>query len=110
MSVPINCPICNDPLLNDFREGFGDKHVVLIKSCSKRIDHQYSCHINNQEMVYLISITLKFGQFFWNFNHNLFWMTKVRGGSKSLTLPWFVPDFTDRYRLFKKLKTYVVFS
>src|SRR5271166_6263183 len=42
MNIPINCPICGDPLTNTFNETT-DK--VLYKNCRLRIDHIFSCTV-----------------------------------------------------------------
>jgi len=107
MQIPINCPICNDPLLNTY---------VLeqcIKSCTNKLNHKFSCSLYNEiwqiKLQYdsdniivwfpvLKEITLCKGN--WN-THKL---------GKNESIPYFEPDFSNFKALVIKIKMLILFS
>src|ERR1035437_4277922 len=112
MQVPINCPICNDPLLNTY------KSSELVKSCTNKITHKYSCTTID---VFLVEVRLQYDTIA---QHNLIWHNGVNeiglytgnfnkipfAAYKENVIPWFEPDFSDYSDLVNKIKMLILFS
>lgn len=126
MNVPINCPICGDPLTNKFNDT-NDK--VLYKNCRQRPDHIFSCAIfiagffnRPTDRVERLSFTLSMNPILSVEVYPVSEDNKIMSIGKSAPtetaalanaqkLPFYVePDFTDYPKLVRKIKTYLLFS
>jgi hypothetical protein len=131
MDIPINCPICGDPLINTFNETilFSDK--VVYKNCRLRPDHIFSCTVylkgfwndNTDDHVDRVAFTLSMSPILsvliWPVDKTTMIAsdvpTTVSGlPTSSKLLPFYVePNFYDHTsysKWVKKLKTYLLFS
>lgn len=118
MLPPINCPLCNGPLVNEYiRIG---QEPYLKKLCSKKINHKFQCFVpENEEHMMSFTTSLSFKpmvQVVWDFDNN---QILVHNGTieeivtydcEPTIIPWFDPDLTDLRASLKKLKTYLIFS
>jgi len=132
MLVPTNCPMCNDPLLNEFHYSFGD---ISYKVCNKRVDHKIHIKYHSDtNMVTDMNYTFSNNKTIvsWDFVQNKIYISPniiVKGRSVGYTtsimtssmvphilltcktqIPWFEPDITNFPKLLKKLRTYICFS
>jgi hypothetical protein len=107
MNMPINCPLCNYPLLNTFKEN-SDKLYTIMKVCEKRIDHTYTCFSDPNGNVAIIKLRIHCGTFYWDVRRQTTWIYS-QNNTKTI-LPWFEPNFENRLKFYNKLKTYTVFS
>lgn len=112
MQVPINCPICNDPLLNTY------KGSELIKSCTNKLNHKYSCTLLD---VFQVELRLQYDTIL---QRNLVWYNGINeidfyignfnkislSSIKENIIPWFEPDFSDYMSLVNKIKMLIIFS
>lgn len=112
MQVPVNCPICNDPLLNTY------KGSELVKSCTNKLSHKYSITIID---VFIVETRLQYDTIA---QHNIIWYNGVNeidlytGNFNKLPLssvkqnvfPWFEPDFSDFSAVVNKIKMLILFS
>lgn len=114
MNIPINCPMCGDPLLNEYdkfvSQTTGDRKslVHLVKSCSKRLNHSYFITLNDKEELFCLQLSLRFGTFYWNFERKICWAT--HNYKDRIDFPWFDPEIIDSKKFTHKLKTIVTFS
>jgi hypothetical protein len=109
MKIFINCPKCNDPLLNIFQQTFH------IKKCEKHLDHYFQSWIKEgEELLYSATIQLysNISIFaFWNFKEMI---CKIYGGPiypkeptiQEQSISYFEPDFTHYDQLINKMKIY----
>ena len=108
--MPVNCPICGDPLVNNYSD-LPKGRERLTKKCSKRLNHNIMIRACDSNHDYIDWISIP-----WNDTDVINWYYGV--GSLLLStikgvdyhIPWFEPDFSDFKRLKEKLKTYLVFS
>src|SRR5271170_3762255 len=132
MNIPINCPICGDPLTNIFNE---TTNKVVYKNCRLRSDHIFSCtvylkgfwehqHLNNSEdTIDRVAFTLSMNPMLSVVIYPVDKRMKVDRSAPDekatltnssdfiLYLPFYVePDFSDYKKLVKKIKTYLLFS
>ena len=114
MKMPKNCPICNGPVLNKFRDNPAPRSFALEKTCSDKIDHLFYCaskSVDNDE-AYVISVSFnstRTKSAMWLPGEKKLWVTGGNSATKTL-IPYIEPDFSDYRKLCKKLKTYLVFS
>lgn len=113
MIIPIDCPICSEPLINE------DAHLYkyggrkfFIKKCNKKLNHKLGIVIDEQtnliESIFLQSFTLCA---YWYYSDNKLTLHKLPLNSTSaINIPWFEPDLFKFQKLLNKLKTYIVFS
>jgi hypothetical protein len=124
MDIPINCPICGDPLVNTFNETI-DK--VVYKNCRFRPDHIFSCTVylkgfwndNTYDHVDRVAFTLSMSPILsvqiWPVDKTMMIAgdaptTKSGLSINSKRLPFYVePIFDDYPKLCQKLKTYILF-
>jgi hypothetical protein len=124
MKMLVNCPCCNDPLLNEFYESISG-FEYLRKKCTRKLDHYFMCVIilykddNIKTMTrddmtsMVIRIDTKLNVYaVWNFQAELLMLQKgCDVNVETCTyLDFFVPDLSNYKKLVKKLNTYKVFS
>lgn len=112
MKAFTHCPVCGDPLINNFQER--KFKTTLIKYCTSKLNHKFHCDVlmdDYQDTVRSISL--------WNEPENLgilwypekksceVWNTKSPANTP---LPYFEPDFSDYRKLISKIKIYILFS
>lgn len=126
MNIPINCPICGDPLVNTFNK---TTNKVIYKNCRLRSNHIFSCAVfmagffnNPTDRVERVSFTLSMNPILSVEVYPVPEENKIMSIGKSapteqaaLTngkkLPFYVePDFSDYKKLVNKIKTYLLFS
>lgn len=108
MKVPINCPLCGDPLINDERP----IQNVCTKECRRRLSHILEIDYDT-ETDEVVNIVLTYdrttkSQVFWFYRSEE--VTAASAASKDLQLPWFEPDLSDLRKLVQKIKIYILFS
>lgn len=112
MKVPVNCPVCGDPLLNIFppAEDFGNK---VTKYCYRRVDHRISMIVEDNEVSQL-SVDLADGtEAIFLFLLDKIWVQNTiysKSKKNMVVLPFFEPDLSNYKKLVAKIKTYLVFS
>jgi len=122
MNVPINCPICGDPLTNTFNQY---NSVIMYKNCRLRADHIFSCMVDlnhpvfKKDILSRVAFTLSMSPLL---SVELFLNNKYMSIGKSAPdelaaivdpqrLPfYFEPDFSDYPKLCNKIKIYLLFS
>lgn len=123
MEIPINCPICNHPLINTFNS---TTDLVVYKNCRLRPDHIFSCAVfmedfmaNEKNKVDRISFTLSMSPLLSVVIYPQGKLIHIGKRAPNETaqivcaeeLPFYVePDFSDYPKLIAKLKTYILFS
>lgn len=112
MKVPINCPICGGPLLNEFDPlAPGSDRTYLTKNCHKRLNHKIEIRacVSNNDYVDWIRIPYKgVGNVIWHMGTEHLLLNTFEG--KDYSLPFFEPDFSRYNKLIKKLSLYLTFS
>lgn len=114
MLMPANCPICQEPLFNDFKDKPSRHAFGWQKTCSKKLDHFFYCAAKTQDDTEVYFISTSFGsnrQIVANWilpTQDLVITGKISGNR--IPVPWVEPDFSNYRNLVKKLKTCLVFS
>jgi hypothetical protein len=126
MDIPINCPICGDPLINTFNETI---NKVVYKNCRLRPDHIFSCAVylpgfmdietdTLERMSFTLSMNPPLSVQVWHEDNNMAidkCVPNMIGGltNDSNLLPFYVePTFSDYPSYSKwcqKVKTYILF-
>lgn len=111
MIIPINCPYCNDHLLNTFNIHIS-KYDNLLKSCSKRINHTYSCLYDHNDDIIYVCFIIDWKRFTWDYKSKQLIVDNAfkNTDKKSIIIPWFDPDFSNKKVIINKLKTCLTFS
>jgi hypothetical protein len=113
MQLPIVCPCCKNPLLNNFREYPVNKPQQLEKTCRIKPDHIFVCVSRKgcEDEIGVIKITVNLNtmlSFHWMIENKQLWFTT--GFNKVITeLPYIEPDLDNYEKLVKRLKKLVVF-
>ena len=114
MKIFINCPKCNDPLLNVFQQTYH------IKKCKKYPDHYFqSWSMDDEDQLYSATIQLypyRHMWAFWSFAEKLYGviadLSIPREDSdpyiENQPIPYFEPDFTHYDQLIIKMKAYSI--
>lgn len=107
--MPINCPICGGPMINDYDNVARDL-TRLTKTCSKRLDHSIKIRACDRDHNYInwISILWGAGVINWYYGSGSLLLNTMKG--VDYHIPFFEPDFSDFKKLKEKLKTYLLFS
>lgn len=106
MDMPINCPICSEPIINQFVDiSFNES---FLKKAHWAVNHfiAIESEIKNHDKVYCCYLTVNRQDFIWNFNKKI--LEVYYRGTYS-ALPYFNPDFSNYPKLIHKLKTYITF-
>jgi len=112
MIMPINCPICAEPFINDFQNNYPGSTEWIRKSCRRRLDHVIVINGDpkNETSVNWISGILSSNIcVIWWFSQKKITL-QIKGGKECNDIPFFEPDFSNYKRLIEKLKTYILFS
>ena len=114
MKIPINCPICNNILLNIICQDIF-KRDILRKTCrnAKHGQIRFQSVINKEDVEFLSfnyigNRSKDISTIHWNFNEKDCIMVPKEGFV--LELPWFEPDFSHYKKLLNKIKTCILFS
>lgn|SRR5277367_234583 len=112
MKLPINCPVCGDIMLTEFKD-----LETTYKSCTKRLNHRIiiiSYHDHNNNDVDTIKIRISNDPQIWVTWDFLFKDVYIESAefpeTIGLSIPFFKPDLSDYRKLVDKVKTYIVFS
>jgi hypothetical protein len=106
--VPKDCPICKNPLLNDF---ISNNDKKIIKKCLS-VNHYFECRCI-EYVVYYISVSLDI-----NKQVRFMWINTIKGPTNqiininskhSTQIPYINPDFSDPTKLLNKIKIYSTF-
>lgn len=111
MKVPVDCPVCGDPMLNTFPPA-EDLNNRVTKSCTSRLNHKIVIIVDGDE-VNQMSIDLGNGlEAIFLFLMDRIWIQPTKGSQKDgfVVLPMFEPDLSNYKKLVDKVKTYLVFS
>lgn len=119
MKIFSRCPLCDDPLVNQFNM-HGD--IIVYKNCRKRQSHIFSCmecNDHTHRLVFTLSVNPPLSV---AFLMDISGIEVARIGvgkelpseqaiiSASLELPFFEPDFSDIKKLINKIKILISFS
>ena len=113
MNILTHCPICHDPLINEFK-AYLDGKSFLVKICDKKLSHLFNFKVIDERITYIHLCFDGLGVS-WFCNHIpevYVCRTNDRREalSESCKLPYFEPDLTDCKKLIKKVRTYLIFS
>jgi hypothetical protein len=111
MKIPIDCPICNSPLLNEYIGAPQTQLQILHKSCKKTLGHRitFVASPHDHDTVQVISIDL-------STDKRINWYPPIQNllinssDGTDYHLPYFEPDFSSYNKLIQKIKTYMTFS
>jgi hypothetical protein len=117
--MPINCPVCQGALLNEFKELPYGKPYAIAKTCYKQ-DHRFYCCSSkgNEDEVNFISLSLdvyKKNTVNWLVKDKKMYIyktsnVKITGDEDALTyIPYVDPDFSDAKKLLNKINLYLKF-
>lgn len=114
MLMPKTCPICDEPVMNKFKETYDKNRFALEKTCDKKLDHIFFCASQkaDENEVFTVSISIRNKDEFsvaWYPTKKEVWVSNNRGTGRT-SLPYFEPDFSNFKKLITKIKTYLVFS
>jgi hypothetical protein len=108
MKIPINCPFCKEPLINNYEQSF-------LNIYCNNIDHNilFRPSIFDHDEVHFMSIDYDvnkdrdISRIIW-----YFWGKTLlgRANSKYYELPWFEPDLSNYLKLCNKIKLYMIFQ
>lgn len=109
MLIPINCPICQNPLKNYFNLATLDKeclhHTHLIKIRSK-LDKS---EIDEILLTYNYQNALVKTVVWWRIIEN-YTLISTNNGLNLIKIPYFEPDFSSFKKLREKISTYILLS
>lgn len=115
MKVPVNCPICHQPMKNDF--ALQKEWEILIKECHQLKHHlvykiDLAKNINDKDQISSCKLIEKEEVYIWYPSSNKLVICNRNTGylTDTIKLPYFEPNFSDYVSLLRKLKTYMVFS
>lgn len=116
MKTPIHCPICKEPLLNEFHE-YSNKEEYLIKRCQRNPNHNFSCledtvglqdaYFTDSKSRIIFNRTLLF-----NFYNQIIRVTTIAKGRdfQETYLPYFEPDFDNYPKMMERIEMLLTFS
>ena len=113
MQMPIKCPVCHGPLLNNYM--YLPDTEQLYKKCNKNINHDITFYgywdgADKDDNVSIMEIRNKGKSIIqWHFTYEEKRIT-VFTTDKRCQLPYFEPDFSNYKKLLNKIKTYIIFS
>lgn len=115
MEMPILCPCCNSPLMNNFREFPLNKPHQLEKSCTIKPDHQFWCISRKgcEDEIGIIKITFDMNKMLkvnWIIHDKMLFITTGFSPIKNLALPYIEPDLDNYFSLIKKIKMLLPFA
>lgn len=108
--MPSKCPICREPLLNDY-QNIARGRTRLTKKCHKFLDHRITIRASDIDHTYINWISIPWGDksvINWYYGTGRLLLNTIEG--IDYHIPFFEPDFSDFKKLKDKLKTYLVFS
>lgn len=121
IEMPINCPICNGPLLNNFKEMPYGKPYAVEKTCFTA-SHKFLCSSTkgNEDEVCFISLSLdpykKMSANWVVLEKKLYVYGKGNSENENSTyqlkttyIPYIEPDFSEPMKLINKIKLYTKF-
>ena len=109
MKIPIKCPKCNDPLLN--QEKFYKFENFWEKSCLKKTSHKFSIIFDDSTNL-IKNYTVGQGRYMYHFdniNKKIFILNSYSNTKSKNELPYFDGNFYEWDKLILKLKQYTVF-
>lgn len=114
MKMPRKCPICNEPLMNQFKETYDKNGYALEKTCDKKLDHIFFCASKkaDEDEVYVVSATTREKNSFmalWVVPEKKLHVARASAANRTI-IPYFEPDFTNFKKLYDKLRMYILFS
>lgn len=110
MKSPTHCPVCKDPLLNDFRKNTDIEY--LVKRCQRKPDHNFSCAIydDDDEMHDIIFVKGERSTMFWLFINEIEILTFTHERSKRTKVPFFEPDLSNWAKTMERIDMLLTFS
>lgn len=112
MIMPINCPICQNPLLNFFHPKFLKKECIHHTHCIIFICKSQEDIVDEIILIYDYQNNLTHYTIWWKINYSVKISSVKISENKSNTieLPYFEPDFSSFKNLQKKISTYILLS
>jgi hypothetical protein len=110
MMSPSHCPVCKDPLLNEFSSDITKKEYFH-KKCIKRPSHTFVCNdIEGNGATHIIfHVDGKIIAFLDDEGVQELAVTSLPGGSR-ISLPFFEPDLNNFHALLDKVKLCLTFA
>lgn len=114
MELPIVCPCCKHPLLNNFREYPINKPHQLEKTCRVKPDHQFTCLSRKgcDDEIGVIKITINMNNmltFHWVIESKMLYFSTGFMPKSNTVIPYIEPDLDNYRKLVKRLKNLVPF-
>lgn len=115
MEMPLCCPCCKSPLMNNFKDFPLNKSVQLEKYCSIKPNHHFWCISRKgcEDEIGIIRITVdmnKMLKFTWIIHDKMLYVTTGFSPTKNLPLPYIEPDLDNYFSLIKKIKKLIPFA
>lgn len=115
MQLPILCPACNQPLLNNYKDYPTNRPYRLEKSCRIKPDHIFFCASKKgcDDEIGFLKITIdtnKMLTFNWELNIKRLYFTTGYMPNIITDIPYFEPDLSNYIKLVKKIKIIVPFA
>lgn len=112
--MPKKCPVCGEPVMNNFYEKVGKREFSLEKTCNKKLDHIFFCASKKADdaNAFVVSLSTRTKDplsISWFPENKTLYVAK-KDLMNRVQLPYFEPDFSNLRKLIKKIKTYLVFS
>jgi len=115
--MPSLCPVCRDPMLNDYLASLNANKTVLRKSCKRRLNHRLYIESvpgedDNIRDIYLVGGDYQH-EISWNLDKRYVSITRWHGKlieNNPIILPFFEPNFSNLKSLYTKLKLCITFS
>ena len=103
MEPPVNCPFCNNSLMNFFVPSVS-KTDSLQKHCYRSLNHKFTCWTkhHNFDTLSAISITYEKRHLFWDFNYKT-----LRCDEQFI--PWIEPDLKNIIQITKRINKLLPF-
>jgi hypothetical protein len=109
MQIPINCPICNSIMMNDFY------NETIRKKCESKLNHEFHCSSYAGDKLSFFTVVIDRKNRLsaqWQLGSiNRFFI--IRGNltlGSTKELPFFIPDFSNYSALVNKIKLYTLLS
>lgn len=114
MRTPIHCPICKEPLLNEFHQ-YSNGEEYLIKRCQRNPNHNFSCLEDTdglQDASFVDSKNWNADRtIFFNFYNQIVRVITAKGGAPQETyLTYFEPDFDNYPKMMERIEMLLTFS
>lgn len=115
MQLPIKCPCCNHPLLNNFKDYPINRPYQLEKTCKTKLDHQFFCASIKgceDEIGYIkITVDMKIMlNFNWEIERKKLYISTGFMPHHNTYIPYIEPDLSNYKKLIERLMLLIPFT